>query len=350
MDSPVSPRAATPRPTIKDIASAAGVSNVTVSRVLNTPELVREETRGRVEAAMRRLGYTPNLAARAMRTRFTRTIGFLVPDILSYPNAAVAQAAEQALAAAGYGMMLVSSGDRHEDELRALEMLRTHRMDGMIVYVGDESDADMIGTLSELGGPCVVLDRTLPIEADVVLSDHAPALEEAIRYLVSLGHRSLAMVLSDRRVRPVFERRRAFQAAITAAGLDPDRQTIVAVRPEEKARFRAADLFARAAPPTAVLVDGSRFLRAVMDGLRRHRLRIPDDVSVVGIDVEDVAPAMTPELTRISRDYGEIGRTAAGFLLNRIRSGPGPRQTALLESHVLLKSSCAPVTQAEGVS
>ena len=182
MDSPVSPRAATPRPTIKDIASAAGVSNVTVSRVLNTPELVREETRGRVEAAMRRLGYTPNLAARAMRTRFTRTIGFLVPDILSYPNAAVAQAAEQALAAAGYGMMLVSSGDRHEDELRALEMLRTHRMDGMIVYVGDESDADMIGTLSELGGPCVVLDRTLPIEADVVLSDHAPALEEAIRY------------------------------------------------------------------------------------------------------------------------------------------------------------------------
>jgi DNA-binding LacI/PurR family transcriptional regulator len=261
----------------------------------------------------------------------------------------VAQAAERALAAEGYGMMLVSSGDRHEDEVRALEMLRTHRMDGMIVYVGDEGDTRMIGTLGELGGPCVVLDRTLPIEADVVLSDHAPALEEAIGYLVSLGHRSLAMVMSDRQVRPVFERRKAFQAAIVAAGLDPERQTIVGVRPEEKARFRAADLFARAAPPTAVLVDGSRLLRAVMDGLRRHRLRIPDDVSVVGIDVEDVAPMMTPELTRISRDYGEIGRTAAGFLLNRIRSGPGPRQTALLESHVLLKSSCAPLTQSEGV-
>lgn len=334
-----------PRPTIKDIARAAGVSNVTVSRVLNTPELVRADTRGRVEAAMQRLGYTPNLAARAMRTRFTRTIGFLVPDILSYSNAAVAQAAERALAAEGYGMMLVSSGESGADELRALEMLRTHRMDGMLVYVGDESDERMIGTLRELGVPCVVLDRTLPIEADQVLSDHAQAMQETVRYLASLGHTSMAAVMSARRVRPVLERRRAFDAAIAACGLDPARQMIVAVRPEERARFQATGLFAGADRPTAVLVDGSQLLRAVVDALRRQGLGIPGDVSVVGLDVEDVAPTMTPELTRISRDYGAIGRTAADFLLRRIRSGPGPRQTALLESHVLLKSSCARVPQ-----
>ncbi len=331
-----------PRPTIKDIASAAGVSNVTVSRVLNTPSSVKEDTRTRVEDAMRRLGYAPNLAARAMRTRFTRTIGFLVPDILAYPNAAVAQAAERALAAEGYGMMLVSSGYGSEHELRAVEMLRTHRMDGTIVYVANEGDSRMIGTLRELEEPCVVLDRTLPIEADVVLSDHAPAMHATVRYLASLGHSRMALVIPSLPVRPVFERRQAFDAAIAAAGLDPARQSVVEIRPEERAHDQANVLFTRTARPTAIIVDGSRLLRAVVDGLRRHRLVVPDDVSLVGIDVEDVAPTMTPELTRISRNYGEIGRAAAGFLLDRIRSGPGPRRSALLESHVLLKSSCAP--------
>lgn len=329
------------RPTIKDIAREAGVSSVTVSRVLNTPMLVKEDTRERVESAMRRLGYTPNLAARAMRTHFTRTIGFLVPDILSYPNAAVAQAAERALAAEGYGMMLVSSGYSAEGALRAAEMLRMHRMDGTIAYVGDESDSRMVETLRELEAPCVVLDRTLAIEADVVFSNHAGAMHEAVRYLASLGHTAMAFVTVDLHVRPVIERRRAFEEAAEAAGLAPHGRAVVAVPPSDGLSFRAASLFERAPPPTAILVDGSRLLRAVLDGLRQHRLRVPEDVSIVGLDVEDVAPTMTPELTRIARDYGEIGRTAVRFLLDRIRAGPGPQQSALLESHVLLKGSCA---------
>ena len=126
------------RPTIKDVAREAGVSTVTVSRVVNDSPQVQPETRVRVERAMRELGYLPNLTARSMRTSLTHTVGFLVPDLTSYPNAAVAQATERRLAESGYALLLASSDYRAERELRVLEVLRARRVDGIVLYVSDE--------------------------------------------------------------------------------------------------------------------------------------------------------------------------------------------------------------------
>ncbi|SFZ86337.1 transcriptional regulator, LacI family [Devosia enhydra] len=328
------------RATIKDIARETGVSNVTISRVVNTPDQVAPETRARVEAAMARLGYVPNLAARAMRTRATRTIGCLVPDILSFSNAAVAQAAERALAAEGYGMMLVSAGERPEDEVRALDMLRLHRVDGLLVYIGSESDARMIEALRGLETPLLVLDRTLPIAADTVFSDHGPAMREAVAYLRALGHRRIVFLSTEAPIRPVVERKRAFAEATGDLG---ESARIIGVRGPDKAHFRAEALFSGSDAATAVIVDGSRLLRSVVDAVRVLGLSVPGDLSIIGLDVEDVAPTMTPEVTRITRDYGEIGRTAARLVLDRITEGAkGPKRSALLGSHVVLKGSCGP--------
>jgi LacI family transcriptional regulator len=333
------------RATIKDIAREAGVSNVTISRVVNTPDQVAPETRARVEAAMARLGYVPNLAARAMRSGATRTIGFLVPDILSFSNAAVAQAAERALAAQGYGMMLVSAGERAEDELRALEMLKLHRMDGLLVYLGAEGETRMVAALRALGRPLVVLDRALSLEADTVWSDHAPAMGEAVAYLRALGHRRIAFLTTEADIRPVNARKQAFRAA--TADLGEDAATIIGVRGANRPHFRATPLLSGADRATAVIVDGSRLLRSVIEAVRERGLKVPIDLSIIGLDVEDVAQTMTPELTRITRDYGEIGRVAVRLLLERL--GPGakaPQRSALLPSHVLLKGSCGPVGNA----
>lgn len=330
------------RTTIRDIAREAGVSSVTISRVVNAPELVRPETRARVQEAMRRLGYVPNLAARAMRTRFTRTIGFLVPDILSYSNAAVAQAAERALAAEGYGMMLVSSGRDGEDEIRALEMLRLHRMDGTLIYVGAAGGERLVETMQALDGPSVVLDRTLPLPTDTVLTDHVSAMGTAVQYLASLGHRRLTLLQGASPIRPLLERRKAFLAAVSANGLAPELQRVVGVLPEQVTHFRAASLLAEEPRPTALLVDGGRLLRSLVEALRERGMTVPRDLSIIGIDVEDVAPTMTPELTRIGRNYGDIGRIAAQLLLERIKSAGGPPRSVMLDSYVLLKGSCGP--------
>ncbi|MBM3394203.1 MAG: LacI family transcriptional regulator [Betaproteobacteria bacterium] len=206
------------RATIKDVARAAGVSVVTVSRVANTPELVQSETRERVRAVMREMGYSANIAARAMRTRTTRSIGFLTPDLASPINAAVAQAAEQALAAAGYAMLLTGSDHTVEREIAALDVLRTRSVDGLMLYLSSEEDIGLQQVITQMEIPVVLLDRALPVKADLVWSDHAGPMSEAVRYLHSLGHQNIALIQYDFEVRPDLERRRSFHEAVAFLG------------------------------------------------------------------------------------------------------------------------------------
>ena len=330
------------RPTIKDVAREAGVSTVTVSRVVNGSPQVQPETRARVELAMLRLGYLPNLAARSMRTSMTRTVGFLVPDLTSYPNAAVAQAAERRLAQEGYAVLLASSDYEAERERRVLEVLRTRQVGGIVLYVCDEQDAALRATVARLDVPLVVLDRDLPVEADAVLSEHAAAMAEAVRYLTLLGHRRMALLLTDMRVRPVRERRRGFEAAAAAAGLDPSEQTVLLTAPAGAGSMPSAlALLDRPAAPTAIIAEGSRLLRGVMLAARALSKRVPEDLSLVGIDAEDTASAASPEITCIVRDFGEIGRTAAELMLQRLSGRPPGPQRVVLPSRVVLNASCA---------
>lgn len=333
----------TRRPTIRDVAAAAGVSTVTVSRVVNAPALVQAPTRERVERAMLSLGYVPNAAARSMRTNLTRSIGCLVPDLVNHPNAAIAQAAERHLAAAGYSLLLANSDYDPAAEIRAIAALRTRQVDGLLLYVSDEEDPALAAALARLDMPLVVLDRTLPVDADTLLSAHTPAMQQAVAYLAGLGHRRLALLLSKLRVRPVLERRRAFLEAVALAGLDPAAQTVVLVVPDEHQRLGAAEeLLALAAPPTAILAEGSRQVRAVIAAARRQGRRIPADLSLIGLDASDIAAVATPELTTIARDYAEIGRVAARLLLERLAQPAAPWRRLVLESSVVLRGSCGP--------
>jgi DNA-binding LacI/PurR family transcriptional regulator len=331
------------RATIKDVARAAEVSTVTVSRVVNTPALVQPATRARVEQSMRALGYVPNLAAQAMRTNLTRSIGFLVPDLTNYPNAAVAQAAETVLAAEGYCMLLTASDYRVERELRALEVLESRQVDGMILYFCDELDERLHRALARLTTPVVVLDRAMPVANDTVLSEHEAPILETARYLAALGHRRIAMVQTDLEIRPNHERRRAMAAAIAALGLDPSDLVLLRLPPEPASALpRLLALLDGAERPTALLVDGSRLLRLVIQAARLRRLEIPADLSVIGVDAADIASAATPEITCIVRDFAAIGRAAAELILGRLRhQGPLPPRQIVLEGSVVLKGSCA---------
>lgn len=332
----------TRRPTIKDVARAAGTSTVTVSRVVNAPHLVQPATRARVEQAMRELGYVPNLAARSMRTRLTRSVGFLTPELTSLTNAAVAQACEQALSEAGYGMLLTSSDYRVERELQALELLRQRQVDGLVLYLSDEEDPALLRAVRELDVPLVVLDRAIET-GDRVLTEHRGALSTAVHRLLAMGHRRFALLQPDLATRPVRERRAAVEETLAAAGIGAEGLVRIAVPPAalDKALVPAERL---AGPdrPTAFLVEGSRLLRAALLALRAAGLEVPKDVSLVAIDAEEAASLTTPETTRIARDFAAIGRTAAALLLRRLARPNLPRQEVVLESRLVLGASCAP--------
>jgi LacI family transcriptional regulator len=331
------------RPTIRDVARVAAVSTVTVSRVVNEPDLVKRVTRERVEAAMARLGYVPNAVARSMRTNLTRSIGCLVPDLVNYPNAAIAQNAERHLAAAGYSLLLANSDYDTRAEIRAIQALTAQRVDALMLYVSDEADPALKDAIARLPVPCLVLDRRLPGPADRLLSDHGTAMQAAVRYLAGLGHRRLALMVPALRIRPVDERIQSFLGATASQGLDPQAQTVLQVPPGDPERLRAAqELLSQPDRPTAILADGSRQVRALLAAARTQGLGIPDDLSVVGLDAADIATVTTPELTTIARDYAEIGRLAANLLLDRLAEPGAPVRRLVLESEVVLRGSCAP--------
>ncbi|WP_027135470.1 LacI family DNA-binding transcriptional regulator [Geminicoccus roseus] len=331
------------RPTIRDVARLAGVSTVTVSRVCNEPGLVIPATREKVASAMRELSYVPNLAARTMRTNATRTIGFLVPSLTIHPNAAVAQAAVDALAQNGYAILLASSDQQPEREIEALSILRTRQVDGIILYACDQDHPGLRTAVAGLDVPVVVLDRDLPGAGDRVFTEHAPAMDEAVRRLAELGHRRLALVQYDAPIRPARLRRETFLEAAAAAGLDPS--GIRAIRlpiDHEPVPDVAEILLGGADPPTAVIAEGSPLLLATIRAIRARGLAIPADVSVIGIDAADVALAATPEISCIVRDFQAIGQAAARAMLARLSGPEAQRHDLCLPSRFIERGSLAP--------
>jgi LacI family transcriptional regulator len=329
------------RATIKDVARAAGVSTVTVSRVANAPSLVRPETRARVEQAMHELGYAPNAAAQSMRTKVSRTIGFMVPDLSNYPNAAVAKAAEATLADAGYYMLLTDSDHDPHREARFLRLLRARQVDGIILYLSNEDDPEVQATIQGLGVPVVVLDRKLPFAVDTVFSEHQAAIRATVRHLAAQGRRRLALLSLNLRIRPRRERVRGFRAAVRAAGLKPDEQHVVLA--DVTAVHAAVERVLDATPrPDTLLVDGSRMLAATFEILHRRRLAVPGEIAVIAIDAVEPLAAAMPELIGIARDFSEIGRRAARLMIDRLTGAlTGPPVSIVLPSRSLLAEAAA---------
>ncbi|MGH6900989.1 MAG: LacI family DNA-binding transcriptional regulator, partial [Geminicoccaceae bacterium] len=320
------------------------VSTVTVSRVANVPALVRPATRARVETAMRRLGYAPNLAAQSMRTLVTRTIGFLVPDLTNYPNAAVAKAAEATLAEAGYYMLLTDSDYDPAREARALQLLQSRQVDGIILYLSDEDDPVLQAAIRNLDVPVVVLDRDLPFAVDTVFSDHAEATRRTVQALVRHGHRRLALVEPELRIRPVRERVQAFRAAARAARLPPDGQVVILADPAARDLEAIEQALTGGRLPTAILVDGNRLLAGAFEIVRRRGLRVPADAAIVALDAVEPLAAAVPEMVGIVRDFAEIGQQAGRLMIDRLsgaRTG-APVSITLASRSVLADRPRAP--------
>jgi len=330
-------------PTIHEVAASAGVSIGTVSRVAGESPRVAPETRARVLAAMAELGYQPNAAARAMRTNQTKTIGFLIPDMTNQVFARVAQGAETVLAPAGYMLFAFSSNRSPQREVEFLQAARQRRMDGLIVTLSDETAAATIREIGRMGVPIVVLDRDIPVETDIVYSEHVQAMETVVGQLAALGHRRIGLVAASEKIRPGRDRVTGYRSALAKAGLAVDEWLIRAGM--QSADYGAAetyDLLSGPNPPTAILAAGSDIFPGALRAVRMLGLSIPGELSFVGADDPMLGELVFPPITVIDRDMGEVGRQAAGLLVERLRGLEGPPRRLMLPSSVVLRASLAP--------
>jgi LacI family transcriptional regulator len=336
-------RTETRRATIRDVASAAGVSDMTVSRSLNAPNTVRPETRRKVELAVSELGYEPNAMARGMRTSSTSTIGFILPDITNTTNASIAQAAELVFTRAKYRMMLLATGYSARAEADFLARVPGNIVDGIVVALSDETDPTIHELLSSLSVPYVVLDRDLPFATDSIKSEHESAMHEALRHLVRLGHRRIGLVMSPLVIRPGRARIEAFRAFMKEHGLaDSDRLIRTVPQTVEDGRDAMTALLNENPRPSAIIVGSNQLTFGAMQAIRAAGLTIPDDISVIGADDKVLTDLLTPPLTVIWRDMAEVGRAAAKLLLARLSGDVGPPRNITINSELILRASCGP--------
>lgn len=293
----------------------------------------------RVRAAIRAVGYEPNILAQSMRLGSTRTIGFVIADISNPLFSEIALGAERALNAAGRAMLIANSHGSDQDATQ-LRLLRQRRVDGLILSLSDETDPATIRLLKSFDRPFVLLDREVSsLKAAAVLSDHASGVRAAVSHLIGLGHRSIGLIAGSRNVRPSRARADALLAACRERrGVRGyvDEGSFSAAHGEAAAE-RFLD---RSDPPTALLAGSNQILIGLLRVIRRRRLRVPRDLSLVTCDSLPMLEFIEPPLATITRDHREMGHVAAQMLLHRLDGG-GSRQT-LLTTTFEPNGSCGP--------
>jgi len=334
------------RPTIRDVAAHAGVSVSSVSRVLNGEPHTSPELHARIMRSVDRLRFEPSSAAQALRSRESKTIGCMVSDLLNPLYSEMISGAEEEFQRAGYVMMLAATRNEEDRETAFVSAVRRRRMDGLLLFAGDDAHTNFTGALANLDLPCVAIDRDVP-GIPTVRADHRGGGLEITRYLIGLGHRRIALLTGRAALLPSSERVAGYRQAHAEAGLDVDPELIRAQTQGSSTAFSdACQLLRDPNRPTAIITLGTHMLAGVLDALSGSGLRYPDDVSLVCIGDTDLARHATPGISALTWDLDRMGRLAAGILLDRIRGnddGKTIRPVYLPTRFILRHSGASPL-------
>ena len=330
--------------TMNDVARHANVSIATVSHVINGTRFVSAERVERVHAAMRELGYTPDATARSLRVGRTDTIGLVVPDNSNPFFAALARGIEEAGFEAGYTTILANSNERPDREHRYVSTLVSKRVDGLILAPSRGDHSTLTRLLQNARIPVVVVDRDAELpNADVVLHDNEGGAYEATRYLIELGHTSIACVAGPADASSATERVNGFRKAIAEAGL-AEQPVVEADFHFTGGREATARLLDTGAGFTAVFAANDLMAAGAMRELHSRGVSVPEDVSVIGFDDAPLAEMISPALTTMRQPLHEMAQSAVSLLLSRVTSGDGgaPVRKVLATSLVVRDSTASP--------
>jgi LacI family transcriptional regulator len=331
------------RATIRDVASHAGVSHQTVSRVINGNPNVAGPTRERVLATISALGYVPSPMARGLISNRTHSIGIVAEDISDQTFARWVAGAERAARERGYYLM-IGSVEPEDDELGYLRLMVERRVEGLLL-----ARPSVLLPVSELepvlaaGVPIVSVGTSRP-HGIVVDVDNRQGAYDATSHLVAHGHRAIATILGPADWPSTAARLDGYRAALDEAGIAYDPSLVVqgADWGLESGRTAAGELLARASRFTALFAHSDLIAFGAMRELRLAGLSIPQDVSVVGYDDLPVAAYVDPPLTTVHQPMEELGALAASLLLDQLAGDglPAP-QSRLLPARLISRESVA---------
>ena len=328
-----------PKPSIDAVASLAGVSTATVSRVLTGSKPVADETRARVQAAIQSLGFQASPFGRGLSTGRSQLLLVLVPSGANPYFAEIVRGASAQASLQGYTVLPMDLEGVSGAGDASLQLLAGMMADGVINLMPLAGRPAWLGMAHDR--PWVNCSEFSP-DDDVphVSIDHAQAATDAVQYLINRGHRRIALVNGDERLLYARQRRLGYEAALQRAGLPVEpglRVTTLANHYADGSQAVAA-LLSQVAPPTAVFAVSDTLAIGVIKGLRRAGLRVPDDMAVVGFDDVPIAEVFEPSLTTIAQPMLALGAAAVDMLLARM-AGQSPGHRVLPHRLVLRESA-----------
>ncbi len=331
--------------TIRDVAKKAGVSTATVSAVINESAYVSPDLKVRVMRAVDTLSYKPSQVARNLRRGRTQLIALAVADLANPFYSRIVCAAEAAVSAWGYSLVIFNSDEKPDAEERALERIRQIGCDGAVVVpVGSHSNYRKRDL--SIGCPIVLLGRSVDHQdTDTVSIDNVAAGRQATGYLLDLGHTRIGSITGRMQLSTASGRHEGMLQAMSERGLAPRDSDIRSGEFREDVAYSVAlDLLRRSDRPTALYVANGLMALGVMRALADLNLRCPEDMSIASTDTISGVGGLKPRLTRTEHPDVEMTKEALRMLIDRIDGGyDGPGRNVVFQPALVVGESCAPL-------
>lgn len=309
--------------TMSEVARVAGVSQSTVSHVVNKTRRIAPETEKAVKAAIEATGYVNDGIAKSLRTGKTNSIGLAISAMSNPYFGEVVHSIEKHLSDLGYSLVLADTHDDPERELRAVRDLLAQRPAGIILAPSADPH-EALRQISRRGIATVLLDRvpeqldpTQPIDAVGV--ENTEAMSQLVQHLAGRGHRRIALISGRSGLRTSIERTEGYLLGLERSGIQPDEDLIHDGHSEAGPAAQAIkELLALPSPPTALITANNQMTIGAMRGLRELGLRVPADIGLAAFDDFEWADLFDPRLTVMAQPVEELGTLAAEMLIQRL--------------------------------
>ena len=346
----ISPLRSENRPTIKDVAALCGVSEATVSYVINGKRNLKPATREKVTRVMQELNYHPSAVARGLSSKRVHTLGVLfgaVDSIEFATNSYVSGLLQGIMLEAkreGFDITLFTADWR--DAATSAPPLRDGRTDGVLA-IAPLSGSDMLDGLNLIGIPHVAISAPAQSGLANIDVDNFAGAQLAARHLIDLGHRRIAYLTGDRDMNSHAPRLAGFKAALQKAAIEiPDEWKVTSRFDGSLARAQTRELLSLPDAPTAICAGNDAIAIGVLEAARELGIAVPGELSIVGFDDAPAAQMASPQLTTIRQPLQEIGQTAIQILIGCVREPANcPRTTQLLKPELIVRGSTAPLSQ-----
>jgi len=310
--------------TIYDVAKIAGVSTSTVSRVMNSPEIVAEDTRQKVANTVKELSYIPNMMAASMPRRRTNYIGLIIPDITNIFFSNLVRGVQDVCEKHGYSVLVVNSDDSQEKEGRYLKLLYSRRVDGVILTVAGyrekEFPEEELSLLKKMN--IVLIDREINgMATPIVKVNNFAGAYSAVKYLLTMGHKKIMYLAGIKGTKTNQEREKGYLSALKEARISWKKELTADFRLDtayHKIMYHWPQLQNSGDLPTAIFAANDLMAIGALKAFAQLKVRVPEDISIIGFDNIPFSDCTYPPLTTIAQPTYLMGQKAVEILIKLI--------------------------------